>query len=212
MRSNCLMNQTSQIEAPIDPRPSLATPALSRRAITIWLLQLVFPTIALLHVFLWIIDPFPLGRFGVLVLVFGLCWYGACFLVLALRPGRRWIEAHPVLLVVLYVLFATGLVAAEWKSRITPATDFDPRAPHITEVSPELGWRYTPGAGDIGDHGCASRSTRVPRARVTFALCASATRRPMARAAPGETHGQLNWKPSLTRMPTGRGHTESPRC
>jgi hypothetical protein len=133
--------------------PHVASQSLSKRAVILWLLQLVFPTIALAHVVVWIIDPFPLERFGVRVLICSLLWYGGCFLMLALQPGRRWIAAHPVLLSVLYVSFATGLVAVESAARSAPATEYDPRAPHITQLSPELGWRLVPGAGDIGEHG-----------------------------------------------------------
>jgi len=131
----------------------VANLTLSKRAAVLWLLQLVFPTIALAHVVIWIIDPFPLGGFGLLVLLCCLLWYGGCLLTFALRPGRRWIAAHPALLMVLYLLFAMGLVAAEAACRAAPAIAYDPRAPHITQLSPELGWRLIPGAGDIGEHG-----------------------------------------------------------
>ena len=87
------------------------------------------------------------------MLVFCLVWYVACFAMLALPAGRRWIAAHPALQIGLYLLFATGLVAAEAACRATPSTEFDPRAPHITQLSPELGWKFIPGAGDIGEAG-----------------------------------------------------------
>ena len=147
------MNLASQIQPEIDSSPRVANLALSKRAALLWLLQLVFPTIALAHVVIWIIDPFPLGRFGQAVLVLALLWYAGCFLVLALRGGRRWIAAHSTLLVVLNVLLASGLIAAELVCRSLPNMAFDPRAPHITQLSPELGWSLKPGAGDIGEHG-----------------------------------------------------------
>jgi len=56
-----------------------------------------------------------------------------------------------------------GLVAAEVACRATPATEYDPRLPHITRLSPELGWALKPGAGDIGEHGW--RRPVYPRAK-----------------------------------------------
>jgi hypothetical protein len=137
----------------IDSLPRSASQSLSRRAGFIWVFQLVFPTIALAHVVIWVLDPWPLGRFGYLVLSCCLVWYGACILTLALRPGRRWIEGHQALFVVLYMLFATSVAVAELTCRATPTIDYDPRLPHITRLSPELGWALHPRAGDIGEHG-----------------------------------------------------------
>jgi hypothetical protein len=126
---------------------------LSRRAAILWLFQLVFPTIALFHVVVWIIDPLPLGRFGYLLLVFSLLWYGACFLALALTASRRVINAHPRTLIVLYILAVPSLVAAEIAARNVRTGEYDPRAPHITKLSPDLGWSLEAGVGDIGEHG-----------------------------------------------------------
>jgi hypothetical protein len=125
------------------------------------LLQLVFPTIGLAHVVIWLIDPYPLGRFGRLLLVGCLLWYGGCFLVLALGGGRRWIAAHTGLLIFVYFLLVASAIAAEAISRRVPTTLFDPRAPHVTKYSPELGWSLRAGAGDIGQHGW--RSPFYPR-------------------------------------------------
>jgi hypothetical protein len=147
------MNPASQTRPAIDSSPPVANLTLSKRAVILWLFQLVFPTIALAHVVIWIIDPFPLGRFGQVILVLCLLWYGGCFLTLALGGGRRWIAAHPALLIVLNLFLATGFVGAEMACRATPNTEYDPRAPHITQLSPELGWNLIPGSGDIGEHG-----------------------------------------------------------
>jgi hypothetical protein len=147
------MHQASQTQPAIDSPPAVVAPALSRRAAILWLLQLVLPTIALFHVVIWIIDPLPLGRFGYLLLVFCLLWYAVCFLALALGAGRRWIATHPTLLVVLYVLIVPSLVAAEVAARNIHTGEYDPRAPHITKLSPDLGWSLNPGVADIGEHG-----------------------------------------------------------
>ena len=102
---------------------------------------------------IWLIDPFGFGRFGFLVLAFSLLWYVGCFLILALRPGRRWIATHTTLIGVLYLLLVTGLVAAEVTCRSIPATEYDPRVPHITQLSSEFGWSFRPGVSDIGENG-----------------------------------------------------------
>lgn len=147
------MHPAPQTQPAIDSPPTVASPTLSRRAAILWLLQLVLPTIALFHVVVWIIDPLPLGRFGYLLLVFCLLWYGVCFLTLALGAGRRWITAHPTLLIVLYLLIVPSLVAAEVAARNIRTGEYDPRAPHITKLSPDLGWSLNPGVADIGEHG-----------------------------------------------------------
>jgi hypothetical protein len=148
-----LMNLASQTQPTINSAPGVASPTLSRRTTILWLLQLVIPTIALAHVVIWRIDPFGFGRFEIKVLFFSLLWYGGCFLVLALRPGRRWIAAHTVLILVVYLMLVTALVAVELTARSAPYTEYNPRAPHITRLSPELGWSLKPGKRDIGEHG-----------------------------------------------------------
>jgi hypothetical protein len=147
------MKLASQTQSTIDSPPGVASATISSRATILWLFQLVIPTIALAHVTIWLIDPFGFGRFGFLVLFFSLLWYGGCFLVLVLPAGRRWIAAHTTLIIVSYLLLVTGLGATEMVSRSVPATEYDPRAPHITQLSPELGWCLRPGVRDIGEHG-----------------------------------------------------------
>jgi len=128
-------------------------PARSNYTTIVWLFQLVFPTIGLAHVLIWLLDPFPIGRFGLSVLAFCLLWYGACFLGLVVPAGRRWIAKHSKLLIVLYLVLSASLVTAEMACRSLQPVAYDPRAPHITALSRELGWTLVPGAGDIGEHG-----------------------------------------------------------
>ncbi len=147
------MNVSSHTQSAIDPSTRVDNPALSKRTAIIWLLQLVFPTIALAHVVIWVLDPFLLGQFGKAVLLLSLLWFAGCFLVLAFRGGRRWVATHPALLLVFYLLFTAGLVAAEIASRSAPLVAHDPRLPHITQLSRELGWQMRPGAEDITQDG-----------------------------------------------------------
>jgi hypothetical protein len=135
-----------------------ATPGQSgkkwrRASILVWLLQLVFPTIGLAHVVIWLLDPFPLGRFGVLLLGGCALWFGGCFLSLALPSSRGWIAAHPLFIATVFVILLVSLGSAELVCRNLPPVAYDPRVPHITTLSSELGWRLKPGAGDIGPHG-----------------------------------------------------------
>jgi hypothetical protein len=125
---------------------------LSKSAIFVWLLQLLFPTIGLAHVGFWLYEGFELARLDVALLVVCGLWYGGTFVILALPRGRRWIAAYPVQLLVLYLCTTVGLVAAEVVCRSFPLP-YDPRLPHITDFSPELGWQPIAGADSIGKHG-----------------------------------------------------------
>jgi lysophospholipase L1-like esterase len=147
------MSVTSQFRresAALPPRGS--NRMLTPRATIVWLLQLLFPTIGLAHVGLWLYEGFDVGRLDLALLVVGGLWYAACLGGLALSRVRRWIAAYPVRLVVLYICGIVGLVTAEVICRSVPL-HYDPRLPHITRFSPELGWMPIPGAGGIGEHG-----------------------------------------------------------
>jgi hypothetical protein len=138
-----------QIAAPPPPEQGQT---LSKRATVVWLLQLIFPTISLAHVGFWLREGFDFGRLDLVLLVLGGLWYVGALVVLALPGGRRWIATHPVQLMALYLCSTVGLVAAEVVCRSLPLP-YDPRLPHITEFSPQLGWRPIAGANGIGEHG-----------------------------------------------------------
>jgi len=89
-----------------------------------------------------------------LLLAFLLLWYGGCFLVLAMREGRRWIATHSAQLVGLYGSITLGLALAEVSCRILVATEQPPSfGPRVVQYSPVLGWALIPGVEDIGAHG-----------------------------------------------------------
>jgi hypothetical protein len=145
------MSSTKELEATGPPMAEISTG--STRATAVWLLQIVFPTIGLAYVLTWLIDPYPFGRLGWLILITCVLWYGGCFAGLAFPIGHRWIAGHSRCLVVSYLVLTSGLVGAELVCRSIPDLPYDPRLPHITKWSARLGWSFTPGAGDISEHG-----------------------------------------------------------
>jgi hypothetical protein len=125
---------------------------LPRGATIVWVFQLIFPMIGLAHVGIWLYHGFNLGRFDLLLLYLCGLWCCGILVALALPRTRRWIARYPAQLVALYLCTGAGLTAAEVACRPMPLP-YDPRLPHITRFSPELGWRPIAGARDIGEHG-----------------------------------------------------------
>jgi lysophospholipase L1-like esterase len=132
----------------MQPRQKPATQP--RFVIVIWLLQLILPTLGLAQWVVWVRTPQPIGRWNLWLLAPCLLWYAGCLLVVATRPGRRWIKARSKELMALFVSVTLCLVLAEMICRIATKPDQPQR--HF-QYSPELGWRPTPGAGDTGQDG-----------------------------------------------------------
>jgi hypothetical protein len=147
-----IMSLASQTEHEIAAPPPRASLMPSKRATIVWLLQLIFPTIGLAHIGIWFRGGFGLGRFDLALLALCGLWYAGSLVGLALPGVRRWIAAHPAQLIALYVCSTVALVTAEVVCRRVPLP-YDPRLPHITQFSPELGWKPIAGAGGIGEHG-----------------------------------------------------------
>jgi hypothetical protein len=71
------------------------------------------------------------------------------------------------MLMSVWLLLLAGLASAESKARsvVRSGGSWDPRVPHITQYSRELGWSLIPGAGDIGENGW--RRPCYPRAKAS---------------------------------------------
>ena len=132
-------------------RETHASPQAWRPTI-VWLLQLLFPTVGLAHVGIWLYEGFELARLDMALVVLCGLWYAGCLGALALPGVRRWIAAHPGQLGALYLCGTAAVITAEVICRSLPLP-YDPRLPHITKFSAELGWVPIPGAGGIGPHG-----------------------------------------------------------
>jgi len=143
---------------------SLPTSRFAKYATVVWLLQLAVPTIGLVPAVRRLQEPYPSNRLAPLLITFCLVWYGACFLVLAVRAGRRWIASHAAQLIGLYVSVTASLAAAEVICRMLDSTE-QPWRPggSMIDYSPVLGWTLAAGVGDTGTHGW--RGPSVPRTK-----------------------------------------------
>jgi lysophospholipase L1-like esterase len=148
------VSTTSQFSVLHDAPPRrVSDRSHSRIAVAVWLLQLVFPAIGLGYVLLWSIDPYSLGNTGLILFSASVLWFGFCLTFLRMPRAKAWITRHSLLLLVLYFLFGAGVVAAELFARSMPEINYDPRSPHITQLSAQLGWSLAPGKRDIGSNG-----------------------------------------------------------
>jgi lysophospholipase L1-like esterase len=127
----------------------------SRLAVSVWLLQLVFPAVGLYLVVKRLLGPMALGGYGLALLGLSLGWCVACLAALAIAPARRWIMSHPPQLCTAFVSAILGLIGVEVLCRLQILADQkewrDRRAD--IEYSSELGWKLVPGRGGAGPHG-----------------------------------------------------------
>jgi lysophospholipase L1-like esterase len=125
------------------------------RAIALWLVQLLFPTVALVPILSRLGSGHRLGIYSLILVGLGLGWLAGCLLALVAAGMRQWIRGHGAQLLAVYISCALPLVVVEAFCRYQAVTSQENwRRQHaLMEYSPDLGWKLVPGKDGVGEHG-----------------------------------------------------------
>ncbi len=125
-------------------------------AVAVWLVQLTFPTVALVPVMVRLGNRELVGKYTHVAMGSALVWYACGLVGLCVPKLRQWIVTHTAQIITVYVSSLLGLVGLEAICRygINAAWAKLPElSPPYTEYSRELGWKPVSGRDGAGAHG-----------------------------------------------------------